>query len=266
MAPVRPWNPLHDDGLAASLSSYYGIEHQSLVPLLNSHNDRQHAARAAHERLLDKILEPGFPCVAARSAINRKRYRFGLYPALGSAQAGLALCHDLYEFSHEFGPSRQQQPQQGFTTFIAAFEAPTPVGEVEFERLLWQQLQQMHAIDARYFEWDGSVAKDPQDPHFSFSIGGRAFFVVGMNPRASRKARLTAQPVLVFNPHDQFDALRAAGKYEQLQAAIRQRDMAYQGSINPVLSSFGQQAESRQYSGRAVPAQWQCPFRPLDLM
>lgn len=267
--PARPWNPLHDDAQAADLSRYFGMEDDALVPMLGAGPACQEAVQAVHEAhaaIRDKILQPGFPCVAARSALNRKSYRFGLYPALGSMQASLAVCHDLYEFSHEFKPLRSQQQAgqqaQQFTTFIAAFDAPGLMDEVTFERLLWRQLQQMHGIDARHFEWDEAVARDPQDPDFSFSIGGRAYFVVGMHPGASRRARRTAQPILVFNPHDQFEALRQAGKFEPLQRAIRERDLAHQGSLNPVLSAFGQQAESRQYSGRAVPAQWQCPFRP----
>ncbi|HBR51859.1 MAG TPA: hypothetical protein DEA71_17475 [Nitrospira sp.] len=52
-----------------------------------------------------------------------------------------------------------------------------------------------------------------------------------------------------FNLHEQFDRLRA-------------REMTLQGSINPMLSSFGDNPETRQYSGRAVPDNWVCPFHP----
>ena len=41
---------------------------------------------------------------------------------------------------------------------------------------------------------------------------------------------------------------------------IRARDMAFQGSLNPVLKNFGESSEARQYSGRAVPDDWKCPF------
>ena len=45
---------------------------------------------------------------------------------------------------------------------------------------------------------------------------------------------------------------------------IRARDMAFQGSINPVLEDFGVNSEARQYSGRAVEDNWRCPFQPVD--
>lgn len=254
-AQLRPWNPLHDDGQAARLSSYLGELDGGLQPLLRPVQDCAPDEQRIHAQVKSSLLAADFPCVAARSAINRKTYRFGVYERFGSADAALALCHDLYEFGHEMG----RDPER-FTTFIASFKETLDPGEVRFESLLWQQLQLMHGIDSRYFSWDTSVSKDPANPNFSFSIGGRAYFVVGLHPSASRLARVTTVPCLAFNPHDQFEHLKSSGKYAQLQKAIRQRDVAIQGSVNPVLTEFGQAAESRQYSGRAVPRQWTCPF------
>lgn len=256
-AQWRPWNPLHDDGRAARLSSYLGEHQGRLQPLLQPGKTCSPDEQRLHTQLKASLLAPDFPCVAARSAINRQTYRLGVYERLGSPESALALCHDLYEFAHEMGGDPER-----FTTFIAAFKQPIDPSEVMFESLLWQQLQQMHGVDSRYFDWDASVSKDPEDPNFSFSIGGRAYFVVGLHPSASRLARVTHTPCLAFNPHAQFDKLRATGKYDRLQHAIRERDIAVQGSINPVLADFGRQAESRQYSGRAVPKQWACPFHP----
>ena len=36
--------------------------------------------------------------------------------------------------------------------------------------------------------------------------------------------------------------------------------MQLQGSINPMLSDFGEATEARQYSGRAVEDDWRAPF------
>ena len=65
---------------------------------------------------------------------------------------------------------------------------------------------------------------------------------------------------MVFNLHEQFTRLRARGKFETMKQVIQAREMAFQGSINPMLASFGESSEARQYSGRAVPADWSCPF------
>ena len=87
-------------------------------------------------------------------------------------------------------------------------------------------------------------------------------YVIGMHPKASRLARTRPYPTMVFNLHEQFDRLRARGKFEMMKQTIRTRDMTLQGSINPMLASFGDSSEARQYSGQAVPENWACPFRP----
>ena len=71
-------------------------------------------------------------------------------------------------------------------------------------------------------------------------------------------------PVLVFNSQRQFARLRADGRYAKMQAATRARDRALQGSLNPNLADWGTAPETRQYSGRAVEAQWRCPFRKVS--
>ncbi|WP_197430657.1 YqcI/YcgG family protein, partial [Methylobacterium sp. CCH5-D2] len=68
-------------------------------------------------------------------------------------------------------------------------------------------------------------------------------------------------PVLVFNLHDQFERLRAEGRYERLRETILARDVDLAGSVNPMLARHGERSEAVQYSGRAVPADWACPFR-----
>ena len=107
------------------------------------------------------------------------------------------------------------------------------------------------------------VSPDPEDPHFSLSFGGEAFFVVGLHPNASRAARRFPRPTLVFNLHDQFERLRAEGRYERMREKILERDVALTGSVNPMLARHGEASEARQYSGRAVGDDWQCPFRDL---
>ena len=104
------------------------------------------------------------------------------------------------------------------------------------------------------------MSSDPADPHFSFSFAGRALYVIGMHANSSREARRFPWPTLIFNPHEQFERLRADGKWKHMQETIRRRDHALQGTINPMLSDFGERSEARQYSGRAVEENWRAPF------
>jgi FPC/CPF motif-containing protein YcgG len=217
--------------------------------------DPPSAPAPARQSFTDFVAGASFPCVGAKSALHKDRLRFVPAGALGSEAASRRLVHALHAFSQEF-----QQPGTTPVSFIALFD-PMALDELGFEGLLWRQLSGMHAYDASLGSvWDGSVSSDPAREEFSFSIGGRAFFVVGLHPGASRLARRSPAPCLVFNFHDQFEALKASGKYQTMQEAIRKRDVALQGSVNPVLSRFGDASEARQYSGRAVESDWACPF------
>jgi hypothetical protein len=251
----RLWNPLSIDPVASRFSSYAAFRDETVIrpfaPEAPVHAD----LIDAHTRLREKILGQFYPCVGAISSLSRNSYRFGLYPELASNSAVGAVCHDLYDFCHEF-----PLVDDHFITFIAMFRGPAIQSEENFEDLLWQQLQAMHSLDSDFFTWDKSVDSDPQSHHFSFSIGGRAMYIIGMHPKSSRLARTSLYPTMVFNLHEQFDRLRARGKFETMKQAIRTREVAFQGSINPMLASFGENSEARQYSGRAVPENWVCPF------
>ncbi|MDC8759955.1 guanitoxin biosynthesis heme-dependent pre-guanitoxin N-hydroxylase GntA [Janthinobacterium fluminis] len=254
-ANPRPWNPLATAARAPGLSSYAACREAVLRPLADAGVDP--AVVVAHRQLRELVTGAGFPCVGARSAFNRRDYRFGLYPALASDAAVAALCHDLYEFCHEFAVLDDR-----FVTYVALFRGGAGNSELQFEQALWRQLQAMHALDAGHFDWDARVACDPRADQFSFSMGGHGMFIVGLHPAASRRARVFPYPALAFNLHEQFELLRQRGKFEMLKQIIRARDMALQGSHNPMLSTFGSGSEARQYSGRAVPDNWQCPFHP----
>lgn len=206
------------------------------------------------------VAAPGFPCVGARSAFNKERVRFGRYGALADARDSAVLCTDLQAFSAEF-PDPGREP----VSYVAMF-TPCAGSETDFSERLWSTLQLMHAQDHGAFPWDPSVDGDPDEQNFSFSIAGRAFFVVGLHPQASRIARRAPMPCIVFNFHDQFEAMRASGQYAGMQKVIRNRDLALQGSLNPMLSSFGEQSEARQYSGQAVDADWKCPFHHMKAL
>src|SRR5690606_40704217 len=101
---------------------------------------------------------------------------------------------------------------------------------------------------------------DPENDNFSFSLGGKAFYMVGLHPNSSRKARQSPVPAIAFNLHWQFEKLREMGAYYTVRDKIRERDKDLQGSINPMLEDFGETSEARQYSGRKVGEEWKCPF------
>ena len=206
-----------------------------------------------------------FPCLGAKAAFNDETYALAVFPELGSVESTAGLCHGLVKF-REFAAVSKSEPaspmpateRNGYATFVAIFRGPLELDEQQFEEMLWKQLRELHGADV--CQWDPDASSDPNDSRFSFSFAGKAFYVVGMHSNSSRVARRFPWPTLVFNPHEQFERLRADGKWRRMQQAIRARDVALQGSINPMLSDFGEESEARQYSGRAVERDWVAPF------
>ena len=148
-----------------------------------------------HRAFGDFVARPEFPCLAAKAAFHDEAYGFAVYHQLASTDSTDGLCRDLVHF--------QQRPiaDRQYTTFISIFLEPIETSEIEFENLLWQQLRMLHRLDAVFFEWDPEVSYRPNDPHFSFSFAGQAFYVIGMHRNSSRAARRFPWPALVFNPH-----------------------------------------------------------------
>ncbi|MGR6330268.1 guanitoxin biosynthesis heme-dependent pre-guanitoxin N-hydroxylase GntA [Sphingomonas sp. XXL09] len=203
------------------------------------------------------IADHGFPCVGAKAALAK-----GTLDVLGardieSAWDDLRIHDRLRCFA-----ARYRAEPTLFRSLAVVFAGPDELSEEAFERAIWQRIQSLSDKDVWLGQtWDERVSADPDSPHFSLSFGGEAFFVVGLHPRASRPARRFARPAMIFNLHDQFETLRAQGRYETMREKIMVRDEMLAGSRNPMLSRHGEASEARQYSGRAVDSGWQCPFR-----
>lgn len=205
----------------------------------------------------DFVQSDRFPCVAAKAALNAGVCRLGIYSELGSENGLAIVTSDLRAFVDE-----QKTLSSDYTTFVAVFRGPVALSERVFEERLWRQLALLHRDDqASGFAWDSRVSADPEDANFSFSFAGEAFYVVGLHAESSRLSRQFRWPTLVFNSHDQFQRVRAAGRWERMQKTIRKRDQELQGDTNPMIGDFGTESEARQYSGRAVEADWRPSFR-----
>jgi uncharacterized protein len=214
-----------------------------------SHPELQ-AALHAH------VAEAAFPCVGAKAALAKGTLEVLSCRAIDSAWDDVRIHERLLHFA-----GRYREDRTLFRSFACVFEGPTDLDEPAFERALWTRVQSLSDKDVwRGQPYDDRVSPDPESPHFSLSFGGEAFFVVGLHPASSRPARRFERPTMVFNLHDQFEILRAQGKYEGMREKIMVRDEALAGSRNPMLARHGEASEARQYSGRAVDEAWRCPF------
>ena len=255
-ATARVENPFRSE-LALAHSQYYGTKAGRAVLLDDPKAAPDLFASTAVGAFRGFVLNPAFSCVGAKSAVMHESQRIGVYDQLGGAGETAGLCRDLFTFAREVADA----PADGeFRTFVAIFREPTGIDEAEFEKLLWEQLRQLNRADSAYHAWDPAISDDPEDPHFGFSFASTAFFIVGLHPHSSREARRFPWPTLVFNPHAQFQHLREEGRWDRLQQVIRTRETQLQGSLNPNLADYGTATEARQYSGRAVEADWHAPF------
>jgi FPC/CPF motif-containing protein YcgG len=248
-------NPFGVGDAARVGSSYAEWRDGELIHPLDPERSPSPLARVVHDSFRAHILDADFPCVGGKAAINHDTYRFGLYAEMNSPAATAGLAYDLWEYARE-----RPKFETDFATFVASFKGPVACDELEWEKHLWSQLVSLHDLDRLHHLWDSTVSSDPADPGFSFSFAGTAFFVVGLHPASSRRARRFGWPTLVFNAHVQFERLREQNQFERLRETVRARDYKLQGSLNPNLSDFGELSEARQYSGRAVEEGWRCPF------
>lgn len=211
---------------------------------------------AGEEELRARIADADFPCVGAKSALARGTLKTLVCHSLASGWDDVRIHRELMGWAEEY-----RADPTGLRSLAVVFAAPLDLDERAFEQRMWERIQSFADKDHWLGQpYDHRVSADPDDPHFSLSFGGEAFFVVGLHPNASRPARRFPRPTLVFNLHAQFEALREEGKYERMRAKILSRDLELAGSINPMLARHGEASEARQYSGRAVDDGWRCPF------
>ena len=201
----------------------------------------------------DFILLKNHPCLMAQSVVSSRHLNFHVYDEFGTRETAERILQDLHAYLEAYNSSSDL-----VYSFLAVFKGRKNYSETEFEQLLWQQLQYLHEADKT--PWDNDVDQDPESPDFSFSLGGKAFYMVGMHPNSSRKSRQAPYPAIAFNLHLQFEKLREKKRYEKVKQKIRERDIALQGDINPMLQDFHEASEARQYSGRKVGEDWKCPF------
>lgn len=202
------------------------------------------------------IENKSFPCVAARAALANNQINCMVAGHMACPKDDMEILNFIYSFVDKYRKS-----DEPFQSAAILFNAPEIFSEQEFDQLMWQRLQALSNLDAGNYGYDKRVAANPQSPDFSFSLKEEAFFIIGLHPASSRPTRQFQYPALVFNPHAQFETLRKKEQYGKMKSIIRKRDIAYSGSVNPMLEDFGTASEVYQYSGKKYDHQWICPLK-----
>ena len=207
------------------------------------------------DQIQNLVRQKNYPCVAAIAAMATKDYQLETYSGFGTGISNARIAKDLLGFRDEY-----QRTKSAYLSFFAIFEDMAELSEEEFEAAMWKELSCMTSVEGISQKWDPQFSSDPADKNFCFSLDGTAFFVVGLHPKSSRKSRQFPVPTLVFNVYDQFRELQKHGRYEPMVQVNRKRDIAFQGSANPMAEIHGDDWESIQFSGKANGAEWKCPF------
>lgn len=197
-----------------------------------------------------------FPCVAAKDALAKGNIQVIVANHIACPHDDRRILDFIYAFTDMYRNS-----EKGFYSAAVIFKAPGNIDEKMFDTFMWQRLQALRDLDALQFHHDARVEADPHSEKFSFSLMEEAYFIIGLHPQSSRQARKFKYPALIFNPHAQFAEMKTAARYEKMKMIVRKRDMAFSGSVNPMLTDFGEASEVYQYSGRKYDADWKCPLK-----
>lgn len=191
------------------------------------------------EQLSQFILDKSFPCVMAKSVLNKGNLSVHEFTTTQD------VVEKMYEFVDEYRKNKNK-----LSSFIVTFHDEGFENFENFENEFWNLLCKMREIDQENFSHDQRVSSDPQNEKYSFSMKEEAFFILMLHPKSPRLARRFVYPTVVFNPHQQFEELRNKGMFKKVRDLIRQKDKLLQGFINPMLTDFGEKSEVFQYTGR----------------
>jgi FPC/CPF motif-containing protein YcgG len=207
------------------------------------------------QEYLAYLDQKGFPCIAAKAARKFGHVVCFVADHMACPKDDQAILQFLYDFTDTYRKS-----DKAFHSAAILFREPDDLNATLFDTLLWKRLSALRQLDNQHYAYDPRVNADPASEKFSFSLKQEAFFVIGIHGASPRKARQFRYPSLIFNPHAEFEKLRAARRYEPLKRAVRKRDIAFSGSVNPMLSDFGEASEVFQYSGNQYDNTWKCPL------
>lgn len=203
----------------------------------------------------DFLDDKEFPCVVAKASLARNHIKGFVANHMACPASDTAILHFLYDFVDQYRASRES-----YHSAAVIFREPRETDEHTFDALLWEKLKSLSNLDKTRYAHDHRVDANPEAPNYSYSLKSEAFFVVGLHPGSERRSRRFKYPALIFNPHAEFEKLRNLNRYENLKRVVRKRDVAFSGSVNPVLDDFGNSSEVSQYSGKRHSRQWKCPL------
>lgn len=196
--------------------------------------------------LRNYIGEKSFPCIMAKALLKQGILRTCLIKNFDDVREQGETLKEIYRFIEIF-----KQDRNKLCSFMIFAEDEKLKNFGYFEESFWKFLSSLSQIDHQTFPHDQSVSSDPTKPNFSYSLGSEAFFILALHPQSERIARRFHTPVIVFNPHFQFEKMRSNGVFKKIRNTIRKRDLLLQDGPNSMLEDFGVKSEVYQYLAKS---------------
>jgi FPC/CPF motif-containing protein YcgG len=203
------------------------------------------------------ISNADFPCVAAKDALAKHNIKILIAQHIACPADDERILAFMYDFTDAY-----RRAEKGFHSAAIIFELPENLNEDLFDNFMWQRLRSLRKLDEQNYQHDPRVNSDPTSPGFGFSLKEEAYFIVGLHANNSRPGRQFKYPTLIFNPHAQFEVMKTTARFVKMKAVVRKKDIALAGSVNPMLTDFGEASEVYQYSGKLYDTNWKCPLIP----
>lgn len=220
---------------------------------------------AAFVELRDKVADEAFPCTFGTAALRKGDLLFAFVEDVAEAEVVTGLVAALKEYADFV---RRHSVVKASMMPLAIF-MPVPSNWRTIEDYFhhsWRLLQAVHERDPQ--PWPERLARDPDDPRWSFCFAGVPFFVNFKTPlhRARRSRRTQHSYLWLVQARDGFDMV--AGDTPQGRNArriIREKLAVYdEAPVYPELAYYGDAAnrEWKQYFVPETnePVAAKCPF------
>lgn len=209
--------------------------------------------------VIDK--ERRFPCTLGVAGLAANQLRFGfVHDDINSPEASINIAAMLQSFipcAHTFGKN---------TSLVVFFNETTDLGIENYQKLFWDILKAISALDAR--AWPRNIPVNPDDALWEFSFGGEPIFVVCNTPsHKARKSRYSKNFMITFQPRWVFDGVIGsdAPNAEKIKKEISKRLSLFDEiPPSPDLGTYGSNdnREWKQYFlyDANEPQTHMCPF------
>lgn len=116
-------------------SGYGHYQDREFVSAYSSGSPMHEFHIASHNYLHSLVEDPSFACVGAKKTLERNSYAFCAYNDMTSNETAVALQGDILTYMSEFNfDALHSEEKPTLISFIAAFKAPTMVGQLERRR------------------------------------------------------------------------------------------------------------------------------------